>query len=71
MRRASPSCSLGRPSSPSGRRAATRSAILQGVEQGDTIVTAGQIKLHNGSVVMIDNSVDADGRGSPGPASTS
>ena len=32
-------------------------AVLKGVEDGDTVVTAGQIKLHNGSVVLIDNSV--------------
>jgi membrane fusion protein (multidrug efflux system) len=32
-------------------------AILKGVNDGDTIVTAGQIKLHNGSTVMIDNSI--------------
>ena len=31
-------------------------AILKGVDEGDMIVTAGQIKLHNGSVVLIDNS---------------
>ena len=32
-------------------------AILRGIDAGDTIVTAGQIKLHNGSVVTVDNSV--------------
>jgi membrane fusion protein, multidrug efflux system len=32
-------------------------AVLKGVNEGDMIVTAGQIKLHNGSVVFIDNSV--------------
>jgi membrane fusion protein (multidrug efflux system) len=32
-------------------------AILKGVNEGDTIVTAGQLKLHNGSTVLIDNSV--------------
>jgi membrane fusion protein (multidrug efflux system) len=32
-------------------------AVLKGVNEGDMVVTAGQIKLHNGSVVLIDNSV--------------
>jgi membrane fusion protein, multidrug efflux system len=32
-------------------------AILKGVSEGDTIVTSGQIKLHNGSTVVIDNSI--------------
>jgi len=32
-------------------------AVLKGVNDGDTVVTAGQIKLHNGSTVLIDNSV--------------
>jgi len=42
-------------------------AILRGVEEGDTIVTAGQIKLHNGSVVMIDNSVTPTAEAAPAP----
>jgi membrane fusion protein, multidrug efflux system len=32
-------------------------AVLKGVQEGDMIVTAGQIKLHNGSPVLIDNSI--------------
>jgi membrane fusion protein (multidrug efflux system) len=32
-------------------------AVLKGVKEGDMIVTAGQIKLHNGSVVLINNTV--------------
>ena len=32
-------------------------AVLKGVNQGETVVTAGQLKLHNGSVVLIDNSI--------------
>jgi membrane fusion protein (multidrug efflux system) len=30
-------------------------AVTQGVRQGDTVVIAGQIKLRNGSLVVIDN----------------
>ena len=32
-------------------------AVLKGINDGDTVVTAGQIKLHNGSTVLIDNSI--------------
>jgi len=32
-------------------------AVLKGIAEGDMIVTAGQIKLHNGSVILIDNSI--------------
>lgn len=32
-------------------------AVLKGIKAGDVIVSAGQIKLHNGSPVMINNSV--------------
>jgi membrane fusion protein (multidrug efflux system) len=32
-------------------------AILKGVNEGDMVVTSGQIKLHNGSTVLIDNSI--------------
>ena len=42
-------------------------AILKGIEEGDMIVTAGQIKLHNGSVVLIDNSVTPTADAAPVP----
>jgi membrane fusion protein (multidrug efflux system) len=32
-------------------------AVLKGINDGDMVVTAGQIKLHNGSTVLIDNSI--------------
>ncbi len=32
-------------------------AVLKGVKVGETVVTAGQLKLHNGSTVMVNNSV--------------
>jgi membrane fusion protein, multidrug efflux system len=32
-------------------------AILKGVEQGETVVTAGQMKLRNGSPLIIDNTI--------------
>jgi len=42
-------------------------AVLKGVEDGDLIVTAGQIKLHNGSVVLIDNSITPTADAAPVP----
>jgi len=42
-------------------------AVLKGVDDGDMVVTAGQIKLHNGSVVLIDNSVKPTADAAPVP----
>lgn len=42
-------------------------AVLKGVSEGDMIVTAGQIKLHNGSTVLIDNSVTPTADAAPVP----
>ncbi len=42
-------------------------AVLKGVDEGDMVVTAGMIKLHNGSVVMIDNSVTPTADAAPVP----
>jgi membrane fusion protein, multidrug efflux system len=42
-------------------------AVLKGVEEGDMVVTAGQIKLHNGSVVFIDNSITPTADAAPVP----
>jgi membrane fusion protein, multidrug efflux system len=47
-----------------GSRRGDQVAIVTGVEEGQTVVTAGQIKLRNGSPVKIDNTIrptaDAD-----------
>jgi membrane fusion protein (multidrug efflux system) len=32
-------------------------AVVKGVKEGDTIVTAGQLKLHNGSTVLVNNTI--------------
>lgn len=32
-------------------------AVVEGVKAGETVVTAGQLKLHNGSPILINNSV--------------
>jgi len=42
-------------------------AILKGVNEGDSVVTSGQIKLHNGSPVVIDNSVQPSSDAAPQP----
>jgi membrane fusion protein (multidrug efflux system) len=42
-------------------------AVLKGVSEGDMIVTAGQIKLHNGSPVLIDNSITPTADAAPVP----
>ncbi len=42
-------------------------AVLKGVDDGDMVVTTGQIKLHNGSVVLIDNSVTPTADAAPVP----
>jgi membrane fusion protein, multidrug efflux system len=42
-------------------------AVLKGVNEGETIVTAGQLKLHNGSTVLIDNSITPTADAAPVP----
>jgi membrane fusion protein, multidrug efflux system len=42
-------------------------AVVKGVNEGDMIVTAGQIKLHNGSIVLIDNSIAPTADAAPLP----
>jgi len=42
-------------------------AVLKGVNDGDVIVTAGQIKLHNGSPILIDNSITPSADAAPVP----
>jgi membrane fusion protein (multidrug efflux system) len=42
-------------------------SVLKGLNAGDTIVTAGQLKLHNGSIVTIDNRVQPPGPDAPVP----
>lgn len=42
-------------------------AILKGIQVGDTIVTAGQLKLRSGSPVRIDNSIEPSNEAAPQP----
>jgi membrane fusion protein, multidrug efflux system len=40
-------------------------AVLKGVKPGDEVVTAGQLKLHNGSVIEVNNSVPVANQAHP------
>lgn len=42
-------------------------AVLSGVNDGDDIVTSGQIKLHNGAPVLVDNSIQPSNDAAPQP----
>jgi membrane fusion protein (multidrug efflux system) len=42
-------------------------AILKGVSPGDRVVTAGQLKLHNGSTVTVNNAVAVPDDAHPNP----
>jgi membrane fusion protein (multidrug efflux system) len=41
-----------------GERRGDEIAIIDGVKKGDSVVTAGQLKLQNGTHIVIDNSVE-------------
>jgi membrane fusion protein (multidrug efflux system) len=42
-------------------------AILKGIKEGDTVVTSGQLKLKNGSSVIIDNKIAPSDEAAPMP----
>ena len=42
-------------------------AILSGIEEGQTVVTAGQMKLRNGSTLVIDNTIRPTADANPTP----
>ena len=42
-------------------------AVLKGIKEGDTVVTAGQVKLHNGSPVTINNDIQPSNEPNPEP----
>ena len=42
-------------------------AILKGVKEGETVVSAGQVKLHNGTPVVINNKVEPADNPNPTP----
>jgi membrane fusion protein (multidrug efflux system) len=42
-------------------------AVLKGIKEGDVVVTSGQVKLHNGSVVVINNDIQPSDEPNPQP----
>jgi membrane fusion protein (multidrug efflux system) len=45
-------------------------AIVKGVNAGDEVVTAGQLKLHNGAPVVVNNTVQPPISPAPTPPNT-
>ena len=43
-------------------------AVLTGVKDGDVVVTAGQIKLHNGTPIIVNNAIQPANDPNPKPA---
>ncbi len=42
-------------------------AVLKGIKEGDIVVTAGQVKLHNGSPVIVNNEIQPSNEPHPEP----
>jgi len=42
-------------------------AVTQGLQAGDVVVSAGQIKLHSGATVAVNNSVEPADSAAPHP----
>jgi membrane fusion protein (multidrug efflux system) len=42
-------------------------AVLKGVKEGDMVVTAGQVKLHNGALVTVNNDIQPSNEPDPKP----
>lgn len=42
-------------------------AVTEGLAAGETVVSSGQIKLHNGSIVVVNNSVQPSDSANPAP----
>ena len=55
----------GQPADPTSLRQGDRVVVLSGLHDGDTVVTAGQIKLRSGAAVVIDNRVQPPNALSP------
>ena len=43
-------------------------AVLTGVKDGDVVVTAGQVKLHNGTPIIVNNTIQPPNDPNPKPA---
>ncbi|HUW76316.1 MAG TPA: efflux RND transporter periplasmic adaptor subunit [Gallionella sp.] len=42
-------------------------AVLKGIKEGDVVVSAGQVKLHNGSSITINNDIEPSNEPNPQP----
>lgn len=42
-------------------------AVLKGIKEGDIVVTAGQVKLHNGSLITVNNDIQPSNEADPKP----
>ena len=42
-------------------------AVLKGIKAGDVVVSAGQVKLHNGSSVTVNNDIEPSNEANPEP----
>ncbi len=51
-----------------GEKRGDQVSILQGLKEGDKVVTSGQLKLKNGSIVIINNSITPTNNPAPTPA---
>ncbi len=50
-----------------GEKRGDQVSILQGLKEGDKVVTSGQLKLKNGSVVIINNAISPENNPAPTP----
>ena len=50
-----------------GRNRGDQVQVLAGLKAGDTIVTSGQLKLHDGSAIAINNTVQPTDQAAPNP----
>jgi len=48
-----------------GAKRGDQVAVLSGIKDGDTVVSAGQVKLHNGSPIAVNNSVQPTADANP------
>ncbi len=50
-----------------GAKRGDQVAILKGIKEGDEVVTSGQVKLRNGTTVVVDNKVQPSNDAAPTP----
>ena len=50
-----------------GEKRGDQITILRGLKEGDTVVTSGQLKLKNGTLVAINNKVTPENNPNPQP----